>query len=320
MQSEIIPVQMVARRRMPISESNNRFSLPDLLTGNLGATLAQAGAGAGVGAGVGAYGGGFQGALKGAAAGAGLMGLRKLGGSQLATKGLYALGKPAVRASEAAQDIAKLKPSTVVQKSTAATEKARTITPAYSRQGINPDAINDVAKAERFAAESAEAEKIRLANRGAKNTDQWITDAAAKRSRMLGNVRTNLTVQEQEAAAKAAKAAQDAKALESIKRLSNRGKIGPAAATAEAGKVPAIGNRGAVSAFERAPDLEQRAGEGAERILQSMKGTPATDAATVKRARQYLSMLPAGRLSMDKLRGMNEAELLQYARIRGFEQ
>jgi hypothetical protein len=94
-QSEIIPVKQVAERRIPISESNQRIGLSDLLTTGIGADLGRAAIGGTVGAGIGA--GASEdnrvgGALKGLAIGAALAGGRRALGSPTASKLYYRLG------------------------------------------------------------------------------------------------------------------------------------------------------------------------------------------------------------------------------------
>lgn len=93
-QSEIIPVKQVAERRMPISESNQRVGLSDLLTTGIGQSAAGAVLGAGAGAGYGAASGenGFENAVKGLTIGAALAGGRRALGSPAATKAFYKLG------------------------------------------------------------------------------------------------------------------------------------------------------------------------------------------------------------------------------------
>jgi hypothetical protein len=99
-QSEIIPVKQVAERRIPISESNQRVGLSDLLTTRIG----QAAVGGAIGAGVGAGSskGEAGGTLKGLAIGAALAGGRRALGSPTATKAFYKIGEaitPKVKAS-----------------------------------------------------------------------------------------------------------------------------------------------------------------------------------------------------------------------------
>jgi hypothetical protein len=89
-QSEIIPIKVVAERRLPIESQNQRIGLSDLLTGQIGQSLGGAAIGAGVGGGTS---GDIKGALKGAAIGAGVAGLRKGLGGKTSTKALYKLGQ-----------------------------------------------------------------------------------------------------------------------------------------------------------------------------------------------------------------------------------
>lgn len=90
-QSEIIPVKQVAERRIPISESNQRIGLSDLLTTRVG----QAAVGGALGAGTG-YATSpedrLKGTIGGLAVGAGVAAGRRALGSPTATKMYYRLG------------------------------------------------------------------------------------------------------------------------------------------------------------------------------------------------------------------------------------
>lgn len=97
-QNEIIPVRQVAERRIPISESNQRVGLSDLLT---------AGVGTGIGAGASTLQGDETGGrvAKGILIGAALAGGRRALGSPAATKAFYKAGQaitPKTKASTAA--------------------------------------------------------------------------------------------------------------------------------------------------------------------------------------------------------------------------
>lgn len=91
-QSEIIPIKIVAERRIPIAQQNNRISLADMMTGRIGQSMIGGGVGAGIGASV-DPGDRAGGAVKGLVAGAALAGLRKAAGSAPVTKALYNVGK-----------------------------------------------------------------------------------------------------------------------------------------------------------------------------------------------------------------------------------
>jgi hypothetical protein len=90
LQSQIIPVRQVALRRIPISESNNRIGLGDMLTTGIGQHLVTGAIGAGIGAAT--PGDRLKNSAEGLAVGMGLAGIRRAVGSKAATNAMYKLG------------------------------------------------------------------------------------------------------------------------------------------------------------------------------------------------------------------------------------
>jgi hypothetical protein len=145
-QNEIIPVMQVAERRIPISESNQRVGLSDLLT---------AGVGTGIGAGASTLQGDETGGrvAKGILIGAALAGGRRALGSPVATKAFY-------KAGQAIAPKAKVSPTVVNPETEIRVDLPPDVnTPAYFRKGIDVEGSIDADNALRI---SERAKKYRV--------------------------------------------------------------------------------------------------------------------------------------------------------------
>jgi hypothetical protein len=134
-QSEIIPVKQVAERRMPISESNQRIGLPDLLTTRVGQAAVGGAIGAGVGAG--STGGEAGGTIKGLAIGAALAGGRRALGSPAATKTFYKIGEAITPKVKTIPSVSKAESKNQVVNEVKEKLPEELSTPTYKRKGVD---------------------------------------------------------------------------------------------------------------------------------------------------------------------------------------